>query len=159
MKYIKSIVVLALLIGLPAGSWYFLQHGLDWRRVKRTELSPKQDLKTLDVTSEEMLSLKSLLDRRTTLVTMKKDYASRDLDVIEQFKDAYTFQSLLKTDLPSSVQALYAEDYLLIDTAMVVRQVYQGTGEKVITRIVEDIALMVPHKKEKDIKMRSKNEN
>lgn len=157
MKYIKSFLVIALLIGLPAGSWYFLQHGLDWRREKRTQLVPKADiLKDNNWSAEDLTSIQSKLARRTTLLVMKDDYSARDLEIVEQFKDAYTFQSLLSKDLSQAlVSRLPQHDYLLIDTGTLVRQVYDGSHDSVMVNIVEDIALIAPQRKEMDIKLRT----
>jgi len=44
MKILKTIAVLILVVGLPAGSWLFLQSGLDWRKVKAAQLLPKSHL-------------------------------------------------------------------------------------------------------------------
>lgn len=161
MKYLKAVVVFLMLVGFPAGSWYFLQHGLDWRRVKRTELVTKSHLiNDVEWTPEERQLLTSRLKNRTTLCVMKSAMANRDQEVYDQFKDAFTFQALLENELPAKVASQFSSyDYLLIDTAMQVRQVYAGYHDSVHTRIVEDIALIVPQRKEVDIKLRRKNQD
>ena len=51
--------------------------------------------------------------------------------------------------------AQFDYDYLLIDTVGEVRQMYKGINEEILTTIVEDIALILPHRKSKDIKMKN----
>jgi len=41
---------------------------------------------------------------------------------------------------------------------MVIRQIYSGTHDTTLARLVEDIALIVPHRKEKDIRLKSNPE-
>ncbi len=156
MKYLKSFVVVVLLFGLPAGSWYFLQHGLEWRRVKRDQLLPKGHIiAQLDWTKEETALIEKTFKGKTTLF-VSGEMTDSDKVVIEQFKDAYTFQSKTLSDLPSLGAKLSGDnDYLLIDTGMVVRQLYTGTDETVLARMIEDIALIAPQRKEKDIRLRS----
>ena len=160
MKYFKSVLVIMLLVGLPAGSWYFLQHGLEWRREKRTELVPKGNLLTdNNWTETQKQSLTALFKDKTSLVTLSNKYTDRELEVVNQFKDAFTFQALNNSNLEVPLNGLYDANYIVIDTSLNVRQKYIGQGEQIITRIVEDIALLLPKQKGRDIKMKNSMED
>ena len=154
MKLLKTITILILLFGLPAGSWYFLQSGLDWRKVKAKELAPKTEVSEILTKVPEV---KDKLKGRTTLLRMKQNESQLDKDLIDQFKDAYTFQYLTSGQVQLSPMQL-DYDYLLIDTLGQVRQVYKGMDKETVTTIVEDIALVLPHRKPKDIKMKKQKE-
>ena len=155
MKYLKSFAVISLLFILPGASWYFLQSGLDWRRVKAKELVPKSEV------SEKLSSqaaVQKQLRGKTTLLKMANGDSELEKDLVEQFKDAYTFQYLKSSELQvmsSPMQIDY--DYILIDTSGDVRQVYSGLDKATLTSIVEDIALVLPHRRPKDIKMKNKD--
>lgn len=148
-----------LIVVLPAGSWYFLQHGLDWRREKRVELVPKGNLLTdHSWNDEQKVLLTNAFKDKTSLVSFTQKYSDNELAVLEQFKDAYTFQSHNKSTLEIQLDKIYDANYLVIDTSMNVRQKYIGQGEQILARIIEDIALLLPKQKEKDIKMKNSNE-
>ncbi len=159
MKYLKTIAILIMIVGFPAGSWLFLQHGLEWRKVKRDQLVPKTHLMNeLDWSPEEQMQLKELFYYKTTLL-LCKDASVQSEVVTDQFKDAFTFQVKTPSDLPSSfIEKLDIKrhQYMIIDTGMVVRQLYPDDTDATISRLVEDLALIVPQRKERDIKVRGK---
>lgn len=159
MKVLKAIAVFILIVGFPLGSWLFLQQGLDWRRVKRAELEVKMDLKQgVPLSMDEKKAMMSVLDGSTTFVVLGESYSESDKAIIDQFKDAFSFQSKLQAEVSNSFGATFSnDDYLLIDTAMMLRQRYSGNHDSIYSRIVEDIALLLPKQKEIDIKMKSSN--
>ena len=87
MKIFKTIVIVALLFGLPAGSWYFLQSGLDWRKVKAKELAPKSAVTEI---VNQRPEYKEKLTGRTTLLKLDQKHTNLDEKLIDQFKDAFT---------------------------------------------------------------------
>ena len=158
MKYIKSFIVLIFLVGLPAGSWYFLQTGLDWRRVKAKEhvvKGPAVDENVLDPSQVNLL--KGTLKGKTTLIKLNSIETEFDEDLKVQFKDAFTFQWLNEgpVTMLTNNKVINGMDYVLIDTFMNIRQTYSGHDKETMTKIVEDIALMLPHRKAKDIRMKT----
>lgn len=153
MKYLKSFAVISLLFILPGASWYFLQSGLDWRKVKAKELVPKSEI-------SKQLSAQASVDKqlrgKTTLLKMALGESTLDKDLIDQFEDAYTFQYLTSSQLEVMSGLMPIDyDYILIDTSGDVRQVYKGIDRTTLTSIVEDIALVLPHRRPKDIKMKN----
>ena len=153
MKYLKGFAVIFLLIGLPAGSWYFLQSGLNWRKVKAKELAPKTEVSALLMSQGP--KMEQQLKGKTTLLKLDQGENQLDRDLIDQFKDAFTFQYLNSQKVQLSPLDLNY-DYILIDTMGQVRQVYKGMDKLTVTTIVEDIALVLPKQKPVDIKMKKK---
>ncbi len=158
MKVLKFLVVFFLVVVLPGGSWVFLQHGLDWRRVKAKQLVPKSELlKDVDWTEEELQLVENTFGNTTTFV-INGSIGESEKVIINQFKDAYTFKAKAKNEIPTEVTAkldLAGVKYMLIDTAMIVRQVYNDNAVGTINRLIEDLALITPQRKAKDIKMKT----
>jgi len=176
VKIIKSIAIIAVLIGLPAGSWYFLKDGFDWRKAKLEELAPKGTFfDAFNFNNEDKEKLFREITYKTTLVKVNEDLSKDDIDLIDQFKQSYTFLFLVMTEDPkaredySSKQPLrylipstmtpsdtrYKDaSYMLLDTSMTIRQFYTGTDHETLTQIVEDIAVVLPRHVTPDIEMK-----
>jgi len=158
MKYLKSLVVLIFIFALPIGSWLFLQSGLDWRRVKATELVDKGSfLDQISMTTEDKILVENKLKGWTSLIKLHEPTSSQDAELIRQFEDAFTFQWIESaTGFTTPINGLeqLSYDYILVDTSMNIRQYYNGSDNETLTKIVEDIALMIPHRKSKDIKLK-----
>jgi len=159
MKILKTIAVLILVVGLPAGSWLFLQSGLDWRRIKAKQLTPKSELlNDIEWSEQEQNLVRTTFDGITTFI-INGNIGEAEKVIIDQFKDAYTFSAKTKEELP--VEILQKLDmsqlkYMLIDTGMVVRQIYKDSQLETINRLIEDLALITPQPKAKDIKLRGR---
>ena len=80
-----------------------------------------------------------------------------DAALIDQFKDAYTFDTLWLSESESKLlqQTQQGHTYFLVDTSGNVRQYYDADDKSTLTRLVEDIALILPHRKSKDILLKS----
>lgn len=176
MKIIKSILILILLVGLPLGSWYFLKSGLEWRKAKVVKLEKKQNfINAFDFSNNDKDKLYEIMAHRTTVVKNEGDLSADDKAIIDQFENAYTFQflSLSKTDSldnnwvsksrarfykpqsrNSNIEGLDNWNYMIVDTSGYIRQFYKGTDKQVMSLLVEDIAVVLPRKKPKDIGIR-----
>lgn len=177
MKYIKTILILLLLVGLPIGSWYFLKSGLDWRKTKVTDLKTKDQFFTaFEFTNSDKDKLYELMAHRTCIVKMNEGINADDESIINQYSNAYTFQFISfdktvkdnnkwtsKTAVryykPENAKPRFNRiadvDYVLVDTSGYVRQYYEGSSQQVLKTLVEDVAVILPRKKEKDIKLKS----
>ena len=166
-----------LLIGLPLGSWYFLKGGLEWRKEK------VQDLKTKDLffsafefTKSDKDRLYEIMAHRTCVVKLNAPINELDSMVIDQFDNAHTFQfvsfekttdksnkwtskSAVRYYKPKAQKPRYSRiadtDYVLVDTSGYVRQYYSGNGKQVFKTLVEDVAVILPRRKAKDISVKS----
>lgn len=180
MKYLRSIVVIILLFGLPLGSWYFLKHGFNWRKSKIETLQAKSHfLKDFNWDNNQKESLYTVLFLKTTVVNFDDDIDDKESIIIDQYKKATSFQwlnitsdekynelhsSRSKSKFFTSDASAYASGilenvkYALVDTAMNIRQVYPDNSESSLSQLVEDISLIIPRQREKDISIR-KNTN
>lgn len=164
------------LFGLPAGSWYFLKYGADWRRAKLSTLDIKSNfVNAYDFTPEEKTELFALLSYKTSVISFGGSLNERENDLIDQYRKSYTFQWVTfvadssQVDPVSSknprkyfvgklpetdIAILRGVDYLLVDTAINIRQTYTGRTDETLSKLIEDIAIVLPRKKEKDISMK-----
>jgi len=170
-----------ILFVLPAGSWYFLQSGLDWRKAKRETLKQKvRFITSHNFSNQDKDRLFELTAKRTNLVKLKGDLTTLDEELIRQFKNTFTFQFLVLSDglvkpnnLSSKEVIKYYDpenqdpssdifigaDYILTDTTGFVRQIYTGTKKETMTAVVEDVALILPKVKTRDILMKRRGED
>ena len=155
--YLKALVLFSVLIIAPLGSWYFLDSGLEWRKMKRGELAAKT--KIVEHLTAGGQDVTTLFNQRTTVLKMSGDPSPKEEVIKDQYKDGYTFQWMDLTSMRGlSVleNSTYAShDYLLIDTGMQVRRAYRQSEDLMYSQLVEDIALMLPKKKPIDIKMKN----
>ncbi len=156
-KYLKAVVLFSVLIIAPLGSWYFLDSGLEWRKMKRGELAAKT--KIIEHLSAAGQDVAAIFNQRTTVLKISGDPVPKDEVIIDQYKDGHTFQWMDLTSIRGLAvleNSTYANhDYLLIDTGMQVRRAYKQTENLMYSQLVEDIALILPKKKPIDIKMKS----
>lgn len=180
MKYIRTIAIMILLFGLPAGSWYFLNSGLDWRKAKRETLKQKvRFITSHNFTSADKDKLFEIAVKKTNVVKLNGDVSELDEELIRQFKNSHTFQFLVIADgaqKPAGLSSkevkkyfdpeqqevahdyLKGADYLLVDTTGYIRQYYTGTDKSTLNFLVEDVALILPKTKTRDILMKRRGE-
>ncbi|NNK90341.1 MAG: hypothetical protein HKO89_07000 [Saprospiraceae bacterium] len=179
MKYLRSVVIIILLFGLPIGSWYFLKHGFNWRKSKIETLMPKDHiLRDFDWSGKQKEELYSILFYKTTVINFDDEIDDKENLIVDQYLKANTFQWLNVTSDEKYNLQLSSKDkrkyftsdksawskgllsgvkYALIDTGMYVRQVYPDNSEASLGMLVEDLSLIIPRKKEKDISIRKKD--
>lgn len=176
MKIIKSILIVVILFGLPIASWYFLKGGLDWRKSKIVELAPKgRFIGAFNFERADKDRLFELMTHKTCVVKFKGAMSELDQSMLKQFKNAHTFQYLVlsqDSDIPAgwsskSLERYYRPqnvtprggkypklDYMIVDTAGFIRQSYVGNNNAVLTSMIEDLAVILPRRTEKVIKMK-----
>lgn len=162
-KIITTIVVVTVLFILPGLCWYFLQTGLDWRKEKAVELKSKGSIMAFRQWSKsEQAALEKALKGKTSLISQSGDERTEnEQEIFKQFEKSNTFQwrsfdsTLLGDSIRTILESSEKFDYMLIDTAMQIRQIYQGKDDEVLRNVVQDLALMIPRKKPKDIKMKN----
>jgi len=161
MKYLVSAVVFILLFIVPAGSWYYLQSGLDYRKEALKELEPKGafDADGFDVTQ---------LKGKTTLLQLKPIDDEVLPAVFDQYGSSETYQMLTVQSpsellpnwnvIPTMVATTISSKYnnagmMLVDTSGMVRNTYLADAEGV-KKMIEHTSIILPRVKEMDIKLK-----
>ncbi len=180
MKSLRTILILIVLFVLPAGSWYFLKYGFNWRKGKLAALETKGHfISDLNWNSIEKENINNSFSSRTTVVKFADGLSVNDEKIIDQFKKVNGFQWVLISKDSSSFINVPSNDprkyivsprfysspnsyrslghYMLVDTGLNIRQIYEGDSEKMLRKLVEDITIVIPKKKQKDISIRKKN--
>jgi len=165
-KTVKTILILIVLVVFPAACWYFLQTGLNWRKAKAIELKAKDNfLDAYGWSIDEQKILTKNLNNKTSLIRLKNTPLTEiENEIVDQFKASNTFNwtsldASLDNETSSVATRLRTDfDYILLDTAMDVRQTYKMEGEVTLRKLVEDIALMIPKVKPLDIKMKKESQ-
>jgi hypothetical protein len=179
-KIISITLLFLLIVALPAGSWLFLKDGFNWRKDKLEELSPKGlFLNSFSFTPEEKTKIFEETTYKTTVVKLNEDLSKDDMSMIDQYRKSKTFLFLVLSEEPiiheefsskqplryitssnlnANTEKLRSANYVLLDTAGVIRQFYNGTDNKTLTSIVEDVAIVLPRKITPDIEMKKTRE-
>jgi len=163
-KLLVSIGVFVLVVVLPAGSWYYLKTGLDYRKAALVKLEPKGQIdQSLIGEGDPLRSRTSLIELRANTATTTKLY--------DQFGEGETFTMWTQSSPDRSIdnwipldsaqtarlQAAYPEvSYMIVDTTGAVRSMYEDINEEVVKEMVSHLAIVMPRKKDKDIKMKNK---
>jgi len=158
-KFTVAVVLLIVLVGLPIGSWYYLQTGFNYRKEALEYLKPKGEITIED----QSLELKNY----TTLIQLNEDHEELLKKVYDQYSSSNTFQ-LFSTIDPienrsnwkelsesslSSLKMEHESDFLLIDTEGQLRGEYIADKAGIKT-MIEHISIVLPRVKEKDIKIK-----
>lgn len=174
MKILKTILILLVLFALPAGSWYFLKDGLDWRKAKMEKLQMKEKfLDVYDFTVEEKNVIFEEMAYRTALIKLNSDLDKEDIKLVDQFRKTHTFMFFVMLNRNSRLETSYSSKYpiryikssnmvpknfeynnakyMLVDTSGHIRRVYQWTEEDKMKNIVEDLAVLLPKRPSPDI--------
>jgi len=157
-KIISWIVLAALVVLVPLGSWIYLKKGLDWRKGALKELVVKAVIdKSLD-SSNVFLSKTSLV-----VFEYSEEIKNALQPIYDQFKDAYTFQIVSQYDYEYNVKVtdgyvdrlIQRKDntFAIVDTGLQVRNFYTLKNSD-LKSMVEHLAVVIPLPKEKDIKMK-----
>ena len=162
MKYVKTIVVLTLLIGFPLVSYYYLNQGFNFRKDALESLKPKGAFSEIckDIRVGNGVTALITVDGQNTSIDVNK-YLS---NVREEFKKEQSFfiytvpnandkMTLEEQENDSHQEAncnLDSKKMVLVDTAGMVRNYYAYTEQGFID-LMEDIAIVLPRKIQKDI--------
>lgn len=159
-KVIVTLGVLMLVVILPAGSWYYLQTGLNYRKEALRKLEPKGDFNLDLIANPENVKSK------TVLYQLKPD-REVSIKILEQYHNAETFLMTTRDDPKeanqhkldslsiSNMEKVFPNAaFILVDTSNQIRNVYNGTPMENAKEVVSHISMVLPRKKDKDIKMK-----
>ncbi|MBK8348398.1 MAG: hypothetical protein IPL08_12510 [Saprospiraceae bacterium] len=158
-RWITWVVLGLFIVIVPFGSWYYLKKGLDYRKKSLSELVAKDSIAT------NLDSLHILRGFTSLIVTDTQPSTTKVVgSILEQFKNIKGFQIFYMDSLKGTriMPAGYMADsfdkytqqsFILMDTAMHIRNVYRNDTESV-RKMIEHIAMVIPRPKESDIKMK-----
>ncbi|MEZ4909907.1 MAG: hypothetical protein R2774_03490 [Saprospiraceae bacterium] len=157
VKNILPVFVLAILtIIVPLGSWYYLNSGLQYQKAAFKQLIPKDSLFVIADSN-------SVLKGKITVIAGSATDRSLNTKLANQFDKVDLFQlvekdsvlRLLAENNPiyTKISVFPEDNYVLLDTSLRVRNLYPSDSESVKS-LVAHIALILPRKKDADIKMK-----
>lgn len=163
MKHLVKIGVIFLVVVLPAGSWFYLQTGLNYRKAALEQLKP---LGKLD---RALVEHSGDFQSKTTLLQLADGEADIAAKLYDQFGEAETFQivssdvtvpkynwRMLDAGDEMALKTLYPKaNYILLDTSVTIRHIYEEPSAEIVKDLVSHVAIVLPRKKDKDIKMKS----
>ena len=158
-RLISWIALAFFILVVPFISWFYLKKGFDYRRALISEIVPKDSISS-------SLDTAFIFRGKTTVFSKTGFNDNSDLvkGLEEQFQKVIDFQLVTVDSLTglNVIPAGYLSDFfgkyganqlILMDTAMRVRNVYDYDAES-IKKLVEHIAIVLPRQKESDIEMK-----
>jgi len=164
-KILVSIGVFTLVVLLPAGSWYYLKTGLDYRKAALVKLEPKGKF------DQSLIGAGAPLQSLTSVIEVRESSAASGQRLYEQFGEGETFTlwadgsaatseenwRQLTDEQKANLQQAYPDiSYMIVDTTGTIRSMYGELDHAGVKEMVSHIAIVMPRKKEKDIKMKNK---
>jgi len=156
MKYLRGLAIVVVIFVLPAGSWYYLQSGYDYRLNALQELEPKGQLQKLNLDQDQP----EFFYGKVTLICLCETVSSQDLSTLEQIEEKYDsrgFQLLKWSSSDVDFQNLngkYGKDNLiLVDKDRELRSTYSFEEDE-IKDLVKHIAIVIPLPTRKKIKLK-----
>lgn len=156
MKYLRGLAIVVVIFVLPAGSWYYLQSGYDYRLNALQELEPKGQLEQLSIDKDQP----ELFDEKVTLICLCDEVEADDLLTLDQIEEKYDsrgFQLIKLTSSDPDFQKLSAKygkhKLILIDKDREFRSSY-NFEESEIKDLVKHIAIVIPLPSRKKIKLK-----
>jgi len=156
MKIIRGLAVILVIFVLPAGSWYYLQQGYNYRLGALQELEPKGQFVQLSI--EE--ARPELFGEKITLICMCDEASVDELTILnnlEEKSDSNMFQivRLKNRDIDSQLlHDKYGEDKLiLVDKDREYRKSY-GFEQVALNELVKHVAIITPLPARQKIKLK-----
>lgn len=156
MKYLRGLAVVFVIFVLPAGSWYYLQSGYNYRVGALQELEPKGQLIPLAKEKET----KDLITDKVTLICLCEGVSDEDMTTLKNIEEKYDsrgFQVIRLAQSDADYQSLknkYGPDPLiLIDIKRQLRNTYTLSPDD-IKEVVKHIAIVIPMPSRQKIKLK-----
>ena len=162
MRYLIATVVVIMIFIIPAGSWYYLQSGLNYRKAALEALEPKGDFEIAGLDKGQLL-------KHTTLIQAENSNRDFISELYDQYGEQATFQLMTNSEVMDStatnwiqispeiirkIENQYPNDsYFIVDTNAVLRNTYMSNPEE-LKQMIEHVAIILPRLKEVDIKMK-----
>ncbi len=170
MKYLIAGAVVAMLIGAPLGSYFYLKSGLKYR------LESQEQLKEKEVSAATSQAIERVRTPATAaLIHASSDPRPVDIDLLkeidERIVDRDHFEIITRLDknifdsfrdirfiTSDSLFTTTAERFILVDSAGVVRNTYMADDD-ISKELIRHLAVVIPLPKHRDIRLRRELEN
>ena len=156
MKILRGLAIVLVIFVLPAGSWYYLQSGYDYRLGALQELEPKGQFGMLSLEK----NTPDLLDNKVTLLCLCAEVEEENLNTLDQLEEKYDsrgFQLIKLTELNDEYEKLKTKytpkKLILIDKDREYRRSY-NFEKKEIKELVKHAAIVIPLPSRKKIKLK-----
>lgn len=161
MRFLVAAVVVFMLFVLPAGSWWYLSSGYNYRKVNLEQLEVKGPLESkLGLVVEPLKSklVEKLTDKVTVLVMNPGGLDDSQQDVIDRIADKYGDRDFFQVVEEHGVKL--GSSIFLIDRDLQIRNTYSWDPES-IKKLVEHTAIMLPIPRRETISLKRdlKNES
>lgn len=171
MKYFLGIIVCLIIFGLPAGSYYYLDKGYNYRMTALKEIEPKGIIQDVKVVGAEQENLHQVLNKQTSLIyhgalnqenrevidRVFEKYGERDLfQIFGLHKDSSTLNrvDLWQEFVVADEDILFdSEDMILVDTSYQIRSRYMFE-EQDIKDMVKHVAIVIPLPTRKTVRLK-----
>jgi len=163
MRFIVASVVVIMIFVLPAGSWYYLSSGYDYRVKLQEEVQVKESLEELfyGLSEEEFQKIKTACQGRYTILHVKGVPSSSEQAMLDRIESKYGgregFQIKVLSqiaDVPVVVRSNLTKypdaRILLIDNELNLRNAYTYSTED-IKKLIEHSAAILPIPKKQKV--------
>lgn len=156
MKYLRGLAVVLVIFVLPAGSWYYLQSGYNYRLNALQELEPKGTFDKLSLEKDNI----ELFDDKISLICFCADVANEDLATLVRIEEKYDsrgFQLIKLEEKNAEYEKLLnkygPKNLLLVDKDREYRRSY-SFEEGEIKDLVQHASIVIPLPSRKKIKLK-----
>ena len=156
MKYLRGLAVVLVIFVLPAGSWYYLQSGYNYRLNALKELEPKGIFEYISLEKDDS----ELFDEKISLICFCADVGNENLATLVRIEEKYDsrgFQLIKLEQENDEYDSLYKKygpkKLILIDKDREYRRSY-SFDEGEIKDLVQHAAIVIPLPSRKKIKLK-----
>lgn len=154
MRFLVAAAVVFMLFVLPAGSWWYLSSGYNYRKSNLEQLEVKGALEgKLGLVAEPLKTelITKLKDKVTVLVMNPGGLDESQQDVIDRIADKYGDRDFFQVVENHSIKL--GSSIFLVDRDLQIRNTYNWDKEDV-KKLVEHTAIMLPIPKRQTISLK-----
>jgi len=154
MRFLIAAAVVFMLFVLPAGSWWYLSSGYNYRKANLEQLEVKGSFENkIGLIAEPLKTnlVSKLKDKVTVLVMNPEGLNSHQQDVVERIADKYVDRNYFQVVEEHRIKL--ESNIFLIDRDLQIRNTYNWEEES-IQKLVEHTAIMLPIPKRETISLK-----
>ena len=166
MRYLIAFAVVIMLFVLPAGSWWYLQSGFNYRKQILEDIKPKRALAQQGEDEKGMMAVEKVFKDKITVFASGTNIDSKKQDIIDRIaekygnRDYFQFKTMreLQSELSQGDLSTHRDSIYLIDKDLLIRNAYSWSDEDV-KKLVEHTAALLPVPKREKISLKRDLEN